>query len=604
MFLETAGNVCLVILLSLADVLSQNGWYVSYPLRSICMTTGNSVDIPCWYRSPAGHKVNRTFWYKDWVTGDIDPKDLADDPEYSNRVEYLGDKNQKCNFRIKQLKREDSAEYQFRFITESSERYAGMPGVKLFVTEVAAKQEPDFTLTLTCNTGCPHGDVTYAWYKNGHQLQGEYLDNIYIHYKEDTKNYSCTFQDRKGSSLEESIKVNYTMIVNPRGEIAEGNSVILICRSNSRNAETSYKWYKKNGNDRHEMKSSKTLIIKDIKPEHSGHYFCRLWTTDSPVVYINVQYAPKNISVRAFPSLNVKERDSVTLTCGSKANPEVQTYTWFKKNGEKIIKLGSRNNYTITNITSKDSGPYFCLGENKHGAINSTYLSVNVQYAPRNLCVSVSPTGGIVMGDSVALTCSSDANPPAKSYQWFKDEILISSGASGQNYTINNIKSEHNGRYNCSATNDVGSHSSPAVFIFVQRETAAVIGATVGIAALVVLVVMVTLVWKISKHSQCKKDTRGGMQREDTANPVYANISGMASNDTEIQEESLYSTAQQDKSRDREQVQYMSIYEPCDPNVDEVQYSTVQFLPSKVTSGTPVRMLTDASAIYSTVSKP
>nr|XP_023684919.1 B-cell receptor CD22-like isoform X2 [Paramormyrops kingsleyae] len=610
MFLETAGNVCLVILLSLADAQSQNGWIVQYPLQSICIMTGNSVDIPCWYQNPSKQKVYRTFWYryKDWMPGDKDPKDLAYDPEYRDRVEYLGDKNHSCAFRIKQLKREDSDEYRFRFITYWDERYTVAPGVTLSVTDtqVAAKQELEFALALTCNTDCPHGNVMYTWFKNGHQLQGEYLDNIYIHIqnKEDTKKYSCAFQDRKGSSLQESIYVIYTMIVNPLGEIVEGNSVILICRSNATASENNYKWYKKNGIHAHETKSSKTLIIKDIKPEHSGHYFCGIWSITSTEVYINVQYAPKNISVIAFPSVNLKERDSVTLTCGAKANPEVERYTWFKKNGEKIIELGTGNNYTITNITSKDSGPYYCSGENRHGTINSTYLSVNVQYAPREFSVSVSPSGGIMMGDSVTLTCSGDANPPAKSYQWFKDEILISPGVSGQNYTINNIKFEHNGRYKCNATNDIGSHFSPAVFIFVERETAAIIGTTVGIAAVVVLVVVMTLVWKISKHSQCKKDTIGEMQRKDTANPVYANISEMAPNVIEIQEEALYSTVQHDKSRDREQVQYMSISEPCDPNVDEVQYSTIQFPLSSVTSGTPVQMLTDASAIYSTVSKP
>uniref|UniRef100_A0A3B3T7K4 B-cell receptor CD22 n=1 Tax=Paramormyrops kingsleyae TaxID=1676925 RepID=A0A3B3T7K4_9TELE len=372
-----------------SDAQSQNGWIVQYPLQSICIMTGNSVDIPCWYQNPSKQKVYRTFWYryKDWMPGDKDPKDLAYDPEYRDRVEYLGDKNHSCAFRIKQLKREDSDEYRFRFITYWDERYTVAPGVTLSVTG---------------------------------KLQ------------------------------------------------LEGNSVILICRSNATASENNYKWYKKNGIHAHETKSSKTLIIKDIKPEHSGHYFCGIWSITSTEVYINVQYAPKNISVIAFPSVNLKERDSVTLTCGAKANPEVERYTWFKKNGEKIIELGTGNNYTITNITSKDSGPYYCSGENRHGTINSTYLSVNVQYAPREFSVSVSPSGGIMMGDSVTLTCSGDANPPAKSYQWFKDEILISPGVSGQNYTINNIKFEHNGRYKCNATNDIGSHFSPAVFIFVE----------------------------------------------------------------------------------------------------------------------------------------
>ena len=59
----------------------------------------------------------------------------------------------------------------------------------------------------------------------------------------------------------------------------------------------------------------------------------------------------------------------------------------------------------------------------------------------------------------MSLTCSSDANPPVDTYTWYKEKVT-SSKASGQNYTITNIRSEDSGGYYCEARNKVGATNS------------------------------------------------------------------------------------------------------------------------------------------------
>uniref|UniRef100_A0A3B4E1A0 Ig-like domain-containing protein n=1 Tax=Pygocentrus nattereri TaxID=42514 RepID=A0A3B4E1A0_PYGNA len=76
--------------------------------------------------------------------------------------------------------------------------------------------------------------------------------------------------------------------------------------------------------------------------------------------------------------------------------------------------------------------------------------------------VFISPSGEIVEGSSVTLTCSSNANPPEKIYTWFKRSASI---GEGKTYSIPNIRSEDSGEYTCQSQNDLGERNSTALQI-------------------------------------------------------------------------------------------------------------------------------------------
>ena len=88
---------------------------------------------------------------------------------------------------------------------------------------------------------------------------------------------------------------------------------------------------------------------------------------------------------------------------------------------------------------------------------------------PKNVSVSISPSGVIVEGDSVTLNCISDSNPPAE-ISWFKGKRNILQ--SGETYSITNIKSEASGDYRCSARNKHGSQTSAAVNVNIMCKSA------------------------------------------------------------------------------------------------------------------------------------
>ncbi len=98
----------------------------------------------CTYTYPTRHKIKKVFWTKTRVKGKSkdsseekkeDYPDLSEDPEYSQRLQYLGDKQQNCTVRLSHVTQKDENEYCFRFTTDKDNgKWLGKPGVTLTVT--------------------------------------------------------------------------------------------------------------------------------------------------------------------------------------------------------------------------------------------------------------------------------------------------------------------------------------------------------------------------------------------------------------------------------------------------------------------------------------
>uniref|UniRef100_A0AAY5K7Z7 Ig-like domain-containing protein n=1 Tax=Esox lucius TaxID=8010 RepID=A0AAY5K7Z7_ESOLU len=244
--------------------------------------------------------------------------------------------------------------------------------------------------------------------------------------------------------------------------VTDGDSVNLTCNTTCTLIGHTYIWYR---NKQLLTNQEVSLHLIPVSTEDAGNHSCAvkgLESLPSPEKKLIVTYGPKNTSVSVSPSGEIVEGSSVTLTCSSDANPPVDKYTWYKKTVTSPTASGQ--SYSITNITSEDSGDYYCEAENIYGRLSSPLVSVDVQYGPKNPSVSVSPSGEIVEGSSVTLTCNSDANPPVDKYTWYK-KTVTSSKASGQNYSIANISSEDIGEYYCEAVNTYGCLNSTALMV-------------------------------------------------------------------------------------------------------------------------------------------
>ncbi|KAL2086830.1 hypothetical protein ACEWY4_017889 [Coilia grayii] len=162
----------------------------------------------------------------------------------------------------------------------------------------------------------------------------------------------------------------------------------------------------------------------------------------------------------------VIESDALTMTCSTTCslsnNP---TFNWYK-NGQPLNynHTTSDNKLQLNPVSSEDSGNYSCAVRG-HESLSSTAVFLHVRYKPKNVSVSNSASGDMGEGDTVTLTCSSDANPPVHNYTWYMKtgaESLVR--GTGESISFN-VTSDTSGLYYCQAQNEVGSQTSTEVAV-------------------------------------------------------------------------------------------------------------------------------------------
>nr|XP_029509304.1 uncharacterized protein LOC115124072 isoform X5 [Oncorhynchus nerka] len=388
----------------------------------------------------------------------------------------------------------------------------------IYPTDLQVKVTPDTEAgkrTLTCSTTCTlTGNPTYIWYRNGQSLAWLTSQQHSV-WSSETESYSCAVkghEDLRSPAVcvqgHNCWRVTYTK---RRICVLKGSTVDISC---SYTHPTSYIdqgsfWftqkhpvdvrsypesagrvqYNRNTENHH------TMTITHLTEKDSAEYIFRLITTDEgrfsglPGVMLTVT----DILLEMDPT-SVSEGERVTLRCRTQCTVGLNpTYIWYK-NGQSLTNpVTSYNSLILDPVSSEDAGNYSCAVEGLE-RILSPEETLTVRYGPKNTSVSVSPSGEIVEGSSVTLTCSSDANPPVDKSTWYKKNVT-SPKASGQSYSITNIISEDRGEYYCEAENKYGRLNSSSVFVDVQYTTALFlwvpvmgVGAVLTVGALLVTI--------------------------------------------------------------------------------------------------------------------
>uniref|UniRef100_A0A8C1KM05 Ig-like domain-containing protein n=1 Tax=Cyprinus carpio TaxID=7962 RepID=A0A8C1KM05_CYPCA len=205
------------------------------------------------------------------------------------------------------------------------------------------------------------------------------------------------------------------------------------------------------------QKQTAVLRLHNVTKNDESEYCFRLITEKYKERWIGqpgIQLKVSALQVKA-PQL-VLEKERVNLTCDSTCIL-TDGFIWYK-NGQ-VLKIQSET--LQLQSERSDSGRYSCA---VRGPEHLPSPAVN---PPQNTSVFISPSGEIVEGDSVTLSCSSDSNPPALIFSWFKENQSSAVG-SGQSFIISSINSSHSGRYYCEAQNQHGSQRSAIVSVSVK----------------------------------------------------------------------------------------------------------------------------------------
>ncbi|XP_037394865.1 B-cell receptor CD22-like isoform X3 [Pygocentrus nattereri] len=210
-----------------------------------------------------------------------------------------------------------------------------------------------------------------------------------------------------------------------------------------------YIWYR-NGQPVSDQNRNE-LELRD-RTVDAGSYSCAVKGYEelgSPAVCV----FDKGLQVKVEgPAVTASEGQTVTLTCSSTCTlPNNPTYIWYR-NGQPVSECESAS---CPVAVVSEAVSYSC-------AVRGSRLHSPPVYSPKTTRAVILPSGQIMEGDSVTLTCSSDANPPVLSYSWFNQSSDVELGT-GQSYSITSISSQHSGLYYCTAQNQLGqSRSGPS----------------------------------------------------------------------------------------------------------------------------------------------
>ncbi|KAG7315360.1 hypothetical protein KOW79_021448 [Hemibagrus wyckioides] len=545
-------------------VFGENCWSVTYSTQTICALIGSSVDMHSYYTFPKNYQVKKMFWFIKTQVG-VEPEDVREDKEYQGQVQYTQSSQNEFSLRITNLRERDAQTYRFRFYTDSTGKYTGEPGVTLSVTglQVTVSDMYSGYKKLNCITTCTlSNNPTYIWYKNGQRVTDQYRNELYVS-SEDAGSYSCAVRGHEAlCSPAVYPPKNTSAVVLPSGDTVEGASVTLSCSSDANPPVLTYSWFKKSAAADTRLTTSQNYSISNISSQDSGLYYCtadnQLGHHNSTPTHLDVLYSPKHTRAVVLPSGDTVEGASVTLSCSSDANPPVSNYTWFKKSAAADTLLTTGQNYSISNISSQDSGLYYCTADNQLGHHNSTPTHLDVLYPPRNLSVTIIPS---VSGDMVTLLCRSDSNPNS-SYTWYKKTnegvILVGNG------TSLTLSSREDGFYHCTAENAFGKSSLELWENKSGIRAVKYVASGVTVALVLSLLIIAVILW-MKRKGPVAFTVRSEENSKNDSAPVYSNISAMTSDPTQ--------TA---SSEDQDTVQYSNVFFRHSHTQEVPLYSTVQ----------------------------
>ncbi|MGH0114567.1 UNVERIFIED_CONTAM: hypothetical protein FKN15_020860 [Acipenser sinensis] len=292
-------------------------------------------------------------------------------------------------------------------------------------------------------------------------------------------NPTCGWR-RLATAVSEVPRLCSRVEVQPQSQSSfEGGVVTLMCQA-SGPPGLGYQWFK--GKEEVLHGTSSELVLSPLRPEHQGHYICRIHLGEQ---FVFSQWAQVRVSRSSslssvsglFPSavsrlqilsqprpLALGEGDPLSLECVAEGNPPPQ-YQWYRN--KQPLPQAHRACLQISCVTTVDRGQYSCRVYNSYQELWSKQVHVEIdspqaqpsaptrQLSPFYVVALMEPIRVEVQpqsqssfeGGVVSLMCQA-SGPPGLGYQWFKGKEEVLHGTSSE-LVLSPLRPEHQGHYIC-----------------------------------------------------------------------------------------------------------------------------------------------------------
>ncbi|XP_075152899.1 immunoglobulin superfamily member turtle isoform X1 [Haematobia irritans] len=350
------------------------------------------------------------------------------------------------------------------------------------------------SIILNCQAdGTPTPEI--LWYKDANPVDpsptvGIFNDGTELRIStirhEDIGEYTCIARNGEGQVSHTArviIAGGAVIMVPPTNQTKlEGEKVIFSCEAKAMPGNVTVRWFRE-GSPVREVASLETritirkdgsLIINPVGADDSGQYLCEVTNgigdPQSASAYLNIEYPAK---VTFTPTVQyLPFRLSGVVQCYIKSNPQLQYVTWTKDKRllepyqMKDIVVMSNGSLLFTHVSEEHQGRYTCTPYNAEGTQGSSGTMEVLVRKPPTFTVEPESLYQRKVGDSVEMHCDAvEAEGTQKpSIKWQRqdgDQLSDTQRSrvkiSGGNITIENLRREDFGYYQCVVSNEVAT---------------------------------------------------------------------------------------------------------------------------------------------------
>ncbi|XP_035991120.1 B-cell receptor CD22 isoform X1 [Fundulus heteroclitus] len=464
---------------------------------------GSCIEMKC-SSNQISHRREGAYWFwmknPKWDDGHYSgivifstkESERSVDPQFKNRVKYINSPNsdnefsptQICEILICDLRKEDTGQYKFRFISGNHKWMTNPtnltvqenPCLITFSQPPAVMENEKVTLTCSTLTSChsnPHiyplKPLSSPESPNSHTVssKNESTKSTNLSFtasrEDDGRVFSCQPPGNKDKYLIRNITltVEYApkdvQAVMSHEPVKEGDTVNITCSAKG-HPNVTFIWFINN-----RTMAGAQLRFVSIKASDSGSYHCQAHnkhgTKRSNTLRVDVLYPPTvHVQDQTQPRENLKvtEGDKITLKCIVDRSNPTPRLTW-NKDGKKVLQS---QDYIISRVKPQDSGIYTCTAINSVGSGTSNPVYIDVLYKPQSKVSISAKDNNVKVNSFLTFTCDTKANPePWFSWYHYKqsDPSNWTSLINKKLLTFKSIQRTDEGCYICNASNKIGN---------------------------------------------------------------------------------------------------------------------------------------------------